>query len=599
MARSAFLDKAAPLATLWRGWGGLALWLALVVWLAIPLPELLGAERTAPAAASNSLRPGATAPVAPEGEAPTEQPRDDTEVIASIDEQIRAGWQSLKLSPSRPASDAVWCRRVYLDLLGRIPRVEELEAYLSDRGRDRQARLVDRLLESDETLDEFASHWAVVWTNWLIGRTAGTEPRSVVNRAGLEQYLRRALAGGKPYDQLAQELISAEGCNKPGTEDFHGAVNFLIGMLEDKAVQATSTTSRLFLGLQVQCTQCHHHPTNNWQQSQFWGLNAFFRQATALRTTQGRDVVEARLGDQDFAGEGGSPTQAEVYYEIRNGQLEAVFPTFVDGRQIEPNGFVRDLNWRDELAELIVSSEYFAPALVNRLWGYFLGYGFTRPVDDMGPHNPPTHPELLAQLSRDLKAHRFDLRRLMRWIVLSEAYQLSSASNDNNADDDPALGAKPRFSHFYLRQMSAEQLYQSLLVATQADRAAGTTPEERDRRRRDWLRQFAVAFGNDEGGEVTTFDGTIPQALMMMNGDLVREATSDQPGSLLADLAASPLKPEERIDRLYLAALSRKPTKRERTLALELWRGKAPQAVEPLQDVWWALLNANEFVLNH
>lgn len=555
------------------------------------VPLALAADPV-PAAAEASTSPANAT------DRPTEPARGDAEVIAAIDRHLRNGWDNADLAPSSPASDGEWCRRVYLDLIGRIPKSDETRAYLADRSPDRRARLVSRLLDSDEYLDEYAGHWATVWTTWLIGRTAGTENNSLVNRAGLEQYLRRSLADNKPYDRLVTELVSAEGCNTPGAEDFQGAVNFLLAALDEQGIQATAKTARMFLGLQVQCTQCHNHPFNTWQQSQFWGLNAFFRQVRPLRTFDGRDIVEVRLADQDFAGEAGRPEQAEIYYELRNGQLEAVFPTFVDGQQINASGFVADVNRRDELARLIVAAETFAPALVNRLWGQMFGYGFTRPVDDLGPHNPPTHPELLAELAADFRRSGYDLRKLLSWLARSEAYGLSSSATERNRRDDPALGEKPRFSHFYLRSLSAEQLYESLLIATQAGEA-GSTSDERAARKRDWLRQFAVAFGNDEGGEATTFDGTIPQALMMMNGDLIRAATSDAAGGFLARVAARGGDPGDQVAELYLAALSRPPSRAELALARRLWPAGGPGSTAALQDVWWALLNSNEFIFNH
>jgi hypothetical protein len=210
----------------------------------------------------------------------------------------------------------------------------------------------------------------------------------------------------------------------------------------------------------------------------------------------------------------------------------------------------------------------------------------------------PSHPELLEGLGAAFRSAGFDLKKLMRWIVLSEPYGLSSQIASRNQNDDPALGAKPMFSRFYLRQMQAEELFESLLVATAAD--STLSQEERDDMRDRWLRQFNTAFGTDENDEATTFNGSIPQALTLMNGDLVRRATGNQRGSMLYRVATdSNLENPEKIRYLYLAALARMPTRQELAISNELLAARNGDVGAALQDIWWALLNTNEFILNH
>ncbi len=403
------------------------------------------------------------------------------------------------------------------------------------------------------------------------------------------------------YDRLIHELVAAKGVSKPGEEGFNGFVNFLAGNLEENGVQATAKTAQLFLGLQIQCTQCHNHPFNDWKQNQFWEMNAFFRQTRALRRFENRrDIESVELTNQDFSGENNQPDEAVLFYELRNGLSKAAYPVFVDGTKLPTNsGYVQDVDRRTELARLIVESEYLAPAIVNRLWAHFLGYGFTKPVDDMGPHNPPSHPELLAALAKEFQTHSHDLKQLMTWIVLSEPYGLSSRMTAQNEQDDPTLGERPMFSHFYLRQMRAEELYESLLTATEADHTA-TSYEQREATKRKWLDQFTLAFGTDDNAETTTFNGTIPQTLMMMNGDLVNRATSVEKGSFLYRVAAdTKMNYAAKVRHLYLAALARRPSGQEISLANDLLRVRKGETVAALQDVWWALLNCNEFIFNH
>ena len=521
--------------------------------------------------------------------------------VQFINQQLRQGWEEYLISPSARAPDGEWCRRVYLDVLGRIPSLDELQAFLKDTSPGKKSKLVERLLYDDGYTEQYARNWTTIWTNLLIGRTGGNDNNSLINREGMQKYLRDSFARNKPYDRMVYELVTAKGVNAPGAPGFNGAVNFLTMKLDEKAAQATAQTSRLFLGMQVQCTQCHNHPFNDWKQNQFWEMNAFFRQTVSLRrfVPGTNDVRLVELTNQDFAGEGNSPEEAELYYELRNGLLQAAYPKFVDGTTLPNNsGYVEDVDRRKELGQLIVNSPYMPEAIVNRMWSHFFGYGFTKPVDDMGPHNPATHPELLQYLGKSLRAESFNLKELTRWIVLSDAYGLTSRVTSGNASDDPLLGEPPKFSHFYLRQMRAEELYESLLVATEAHKTRGSY-DEQEKAKREWLRQFTIAFGTDEGDETTTFNGTIPQALMLFNGDLIKRATNSEKGSFLWRVANSGLRPNEKVNRLFLAGLARKPTSREVSIANQLLVARQGDAAAALQDLWWAILNSNEFILNH
>ena len=206
--------------------------------------------------------------------------------VAFIDDQIEAAWADANIKPAEQATDLEWCRRVYLDLIGRIPTVDEVLQYKNDSSHNRQSVLVDRLL-GEEYTREYAKHWANVWTTILIGRD--TDNR-MIDRDGMRKYLQAAWEANIPYDQFVEELLTATGDNA-AREDatlFNGATNFLSGKLADGGLQATAKTAQIFLGLQVQCTQCHNHPFNSGvKQNQFWELNAFFRQARALRRFDG------------------------------------------------------------------------------------------------------------------------------------------------------------------------------------------------------------------------------------------------------------------------------------------------------------------------
>jgi hypothetical protein len=528
-----------------------------------------------------------------------EQPRVPAQVVA-VNELIEQGWRDFEIRPAAEVDDATWCRRVFLDVIGRIPSYSELQEFTSARGSDKRAKLVDRLLHDDRYTEEYAGHWATVWTNLLIGRSGGNDRRSMINRDGMQKYLRDSFASNKPYDKIVYELVTAEGSAKPGTSNFNGAVNFLIDKVnEEKGVLATSSVSRIFLGQQVQCTQCHNHPFNQWKQQKFWEFNSFFRQTRSLRrfVDGTNDIDHGELVNQDFAGEANDPSDALVFYELRNGLTRVAYPVFTDGTEIKVSGFLSEVNRREELGRLMLESEYLDKMIVNRMWGAFLGYGFTKPIDDLGPHNASSHPELLEQLAKEFRSSSYDLKQLITWITLSRSYGLKAVLGSNNEIDDPSIGEMPKFSRFYLRQMSAEQLYQSMITATDAS-AAGSY-EEQERKRRDWLQQFVVAFGTDEGDEATTFDGSIPQALMLFNGDLTKKAVSTNKGSFIDRIASRGRRPTDRLNELFLSGLARRPERSEITIAGKLLTARGGDEKEMLQDMWWAILNSNEFIMQH
>ena len=274
--------------------------------------------------------------------------------VALINAAIQKGWSDHNLGPSKQATDGEWCRRVYLDLVGRVPTVEELTAYLGDKKNDKRERLVDSLL-GDKYNDEYTRNWSTIWTNILIGRTGGNERKSLVDREGMTKYLTETLKYNKPYDEMARELITAVGSLRPEDEDFNGASNFLADKMAENGVQATAKTSQIFLGMAVQCTQCHNHPFNEYKQNQFWEMNAFFRQTKVeqLDDSDGKKKKRvARLVNKDFKGEGGNASKAEIYYELRNGKLKVAYPVFVDGTSLaavyakKGRGFRR--SWRFE-----------------------------------------------------------------------------------------------------------------------------------------------------------------------------------------------------------------------------------------------------------
>ncbi|MEZ6123589.1 MAG: DUF1549 domain-containing protein [Planctomycetaceae bacterium] len=519
-------------------------------------------------------------------EQPTERDPAEMSVVEFVDHMIRQGYENNEIKPSAVASDEEWVRRIYLDLIGRIPTLEEAKAFINDESPRKRGVLIDTLVDSPD----YVRYQTTIWTNNCIGR--GTPRR--VSRTGMEKFFREAFAKNRPWDEVVVDLVTAEGHYEE-----NGAVNYTLAQLQmpDEAVQLTAKTTKLFLGMQVQCTQCHNHPFNNWQQAQFWEFNSFFRQVNKIDHRKfdpntGRQVDDySEVVTRDFNG--------PVYFEKRSGLMQVAYPRY-NGIDVDPDVFDR----RKEFGKLLVAADngetpLIAKAFVNRLWGQFFGYGFTRPVDDMGPHNAASHPEVLERLSAEFVAKDYDVKQLVRWIASTEAYSLTSQFNSENEVDNPAAGEVPLFSHMYIKSMQAEQLYDSLISATDAHKAGRGGWDAQEEQRARWMQQFIVAFDNDENDEATTFNGTIPQALMMMNSELIDKAVNSDRGSFLYDIFSSSTSEAQKMQDLYMAALTRQPTRGEVNKASQLIRKYGTNKIQAYQDLFWALLNSNEFIFVH
>jgi hypothetical protein len=511
-------------------------------------------------------------------ERPIPTAMESAQIVASINQLLRNSWSDAGVEPSPPASSTTIARRLHLNVVGRIPTSDELRSVTASRSREAS---VGQLLASGD----HARFWASNWTNLLIGRSS----ERGVNRPGFEKFLRDRFASNAPWNNTVSELIAAEGT----TED-NGATNFLVAHLNSQAVPATAVTARAFLGIQVQCTQCHDHPFNSsWKQDQFWSLNSFFKQTKRERRFSPSSGPQFLLTSK----ESGGPT----HYETRNGLMVTAFPKYGD-REIDPGA---DTNRRAELAKIVTEedSSQLARSMVNRVWAHMFGFGFTTPIDDMGPHNPPSHPELLDMLATQFRLANFDLRQLVTWIVSSEAYGLDSTFNPNgtNKIDAPSRGETPLFSRMYVRSMSPEQVYDSLLVATRANESPGFDWENANSKRHKWIQQFLFAHANEENTEATSFNGSITQAMSLMNSDLIDEAVSFDRGTLLSRIIGNRKSASAQLTAICQAVLSRNPSDSELSTFRKLLRRERTTAAKTalLQDVLWAYLNSNEFILVH
>lgn len=517
----------------------------------------------------------------------TSAPVSDFEVVSRVNGLIEKKWEEAGVQPAPASDDLEWLRRVHLDLVGHIPDRDSLNRFLTDKRPNKRRLVVESLLQAPD----YARNFTTVWINLLVGR-ANERP---INREALAKFLRFQFHDNRPWTETVSKLVAAEG---DGNEV--GEANFLLAHLNNQAVPATAVTTRIFLCRQVQCTQCHKHPDSQHggSMADFWELNSFFHQASIVENTKydpvsGRtEVVSRSLVDKPIGG----PT----FYDDLGGLMRVAYPKFA-GHDVDPDPGIKR---RQELARLMTTVDRWelAAALVNRTWNHFFGQGLVNPIDDMGPHSPCANPELLKALADAVVASDFDIQRLNRWIVMSRAYQLSSVSVQTAPGEEPTDDDTPLFNRMNIKPLSAEQVFDSLLIATAADHAGATDWGQVDNQRQVWMNQFFTVMENEENCDASRFDGTFSQTLMMMNGDLVQKAVSNRPGTVLHEIMSSKIDDQERVRQLCRAALGRDPRRAELVAfqsAIKRRGDGKKNDPSVFEDIFWGYLNSTEFAVNH
>lgn len=491
----------------------------------------------------------------------------DTRAMASrIDHLLEARWKAESMAPAALATDGEFIRRAYLDLTGVIPPVAEVRKFLGDASPDKKAELIDRLLESPA----HATHLATLWRNLML--PAGLEAGDVSSVVGVQNWLRSRFAENMRYDRVVSELLVATGGSDVGPALFYTA-------FELKPEELAANTARVFLGVQIQCAQCHDHPFEHWKQKDFWGYAAFFARLDRNERQRG-GMMSVALIDKS-QGEVTLPDSGEV-----------VPPKYPEGAFADPDeGGYR----RQQLSIWMASRDnpFLARALVNRVWSHMFGRGIVDPVDDLGPRNRPSHPELLDELTDHFIATGFDVRNLYRTLANTRAYQLSSEWLSGDPPP-PEL-----FARMMVKSLAAEQLYDSLTQATLRNTARGAIGGAAnglfDPQRREFLSRM-----QNSSRSAAEYDAGLPQALMLMNGQLMVDATDKDRSGMIASLAAPWFTEEQRLETLFLAAYARMPTSQEKEYfgAYIKSGGAAGDQRQALGDVLWALLNSAEFSLN-
>lgn len=558
---------------------------------------------------------------------------------AAIDSALREAWAKEHLTPAPRVDDATFVRRVYLDVVGTIPMPEATSAFVASTDPDKRCKLVDSLIAAPQ----YAEHWMNYWDDVLMGREVKSP---VVDRVAFRYWLRARFEANAPWNRIVSELVAATGQNsiggarvrlpqamamtvplgtsvpQKGDEDaadldkINGAVNWTL-RFEQTPQDLAGNASRIFLGVQIQCAQCHDHKTEKWKQDDYRRFASAFLHQKADPIDRGKpmgnikrvDLVDLARVAPRFA------KNADV------APIALVKATALDGTDLDKGEATRKA-----LAAWMTAREnpWFAKAFVNRMWGHFLGRGFYDPVDDMRAINTPAMPELLDRIAADFAAHDFDVAYLIRTLCATEAYQLGASAS---AKSDPE---NTLWTRFHLVPLGPEELMNALLRATDLETAARKSGiQDLDLLRTQLVRQYAFLFDVDETDDVPDYSGTVTQALSLLNGQLVGQGTRSIPGSALDDVLARPGDDAAKIDALVLRVLSRPPTDAERTkwvsyvqIAMKTPRATIPPprrggpGAGPLgrlgnkaapvdarraayEDVMWALLNSSEFVFNH
>lgn len=495
-----------------------------------------------------------------------------------IDGHVWTKLEKLGVVPSEPASDATWLRRVHLDIIGRLPTADEARAFLDDDSPDKRARLVDNLLERPE----YADHWANKWVDLLRPNPYRVGIKAVFN---LDGWIREAFRQNMPYDEFVRQIVTARG----STWDSGPATIFRDRRDPD---EIATVMSQLFLGIRLDCAKCHHHPSEAWKQSDFYGFAAYFGRVGR----KGTGLSPPISGGEEFVY---TLKTARPVRHPRTNEPVPPKPLFGDA----PAADDPESDPRESLAAWMTSPEndYFAQVIVNRVWADLMGRGIVDPVDDLRATNPPSNGPLLDGLAEDFREHGYDLKHLIRTITSSNVYALSSVPNERNVAD------VRNFSRHYRERMRAESLLGAICDVTgipEQFKAAppGTRASAIWTHRVDSL--FLDTFGRPDENQDPPCervpDTSVVQALHLMNSPTLHQKVTADAG-LGAELAASELTPAQIAEELYLRLYSRRPTAEEITIVEEVY-ADATQPDErrrATEDLLWALINTPEFVFKN
>ena len=516
------------------------------------------------------------------------RPKSEPAVVAAQVDALLAAEMGRDPATLAKVNDETFLRRASLDVIGQPPSVVEVTAFVLDPVSDKRARLVEKLLADPR----YGENWARYWRDVIMYRK--TEERALIVAGTLQEYLKDEFNQNTPWSQLATAFITATG---NGETD--GATALIIAQ-EGKPEETVSEISRIFLGVQIQCAQCHDHPTDRWKREQFHELAAFFpRVSSRIILTPERRAIEVTATDSTlprFRGpmnmrRFGTPEHYMPDLKDPQDKGKLMQPVFFATGQSLPLG-TKDADRRGELAKWITAADnpFFAKAIVNRLWSELVGEGFYEPVDDIGPDRDCTAPKTLDYLAQEFTASGHDMKWLFRTIMATSHYQLPSAARRN--PDEPAFAANVS------QPLRADQLFDSLLNAL--DMSEPATPPGAGlagayRFNRGPRAQFNAAFGYDPSQRRDEIAGSIPQALVMMNSPIINSQIRAGGRTSLARMLGEIKDDTALVSELYLKTLAREPSQSEVQTCL-IYVKEVGQRSEAFEDILWSLVNSTEFL---
>ena len=484
-----------------------------------------------------------------------------------IDHLVGKKLNQLRILPSGLCSDEEFIRRITIDITGQLPTEEEYQQFVFDSAPNKRAELIDRLLGKKE----FSEIWAMKFAELLMIKS--TNQVSYKSAFLYNQWLTDKFAKNVPLDEMVRELLASTG----GTFS-NPATNYY--QIERDTLKRAENVAQVFMGIRTQCAQCHNHPLDRWTMDDYYGFAAFFCQ---VGTKNAEDYREKIIYDR---------RSGEVKHTVTN---QVMAPKFLGGDQPETKGKDR----REVMAEWLTSPDnpYFSTSIANRVWAHFMGVGIVEPVDDIRVSNPPSNPELFNELGNKLAEYKFDFRQLVRDICNSQAYQRSLVPNESNKSDTR------NYAYANVKRIPAELLLDCLSQVTNSKEKFRGLPvgaravQIADGRTSTY---FLDTFGRSSRETVcaceASTDPSLSQALHLLNGSATTGKISK--GKVVQTLLEENESPEEALKRLYIRCFSRYPTEEERKVLMASIN-QAPSPKEGLEDVFWALLNAREFVFNH
>lgn len=522
-------------------------------------------------------------PALPSGTlAPADWKKFSTAPLAAgeLDKLVADEQKKADVKPAPKTSDEQFIRRVYLDITGKLPAPADVKDFLDDKAPDKRAKLIDKLLESDE----FCEHWSNYWRDVITSRT--TDFRTRLSAGTFKRWMQEQLKENKSWSAITREILTATGGIKTAEPDKNGQAFFLMSRTgADSQTEIASETSRIFLGIQIQCAQCHDHPSDVWKREQFHEFTAYFARLKERPVFEEKKIVGQTIVSLPF-GEHKMPSA-----DNPKAGGKTMKPKFLDGRA--PDSLVTDIGRRRALADAIVSKDnpWFAAAFVNRIWGSLMGQAFYSPIDDLGPEKEAMMPEVIGRVAGSFKGSDYDIKKLYREILNSETYQRQIRPGESTDDHLLFASAKPN-------RMQGDQLWNSLvgvLGPIQAGgRGFGAMFGGPFARFGSIEGQFKQEFSFDPSTKAEEIEGSVSQALMLMNNAAINARMKAAGPNVLGRILSTYTADDEALPALYLKTLARRPTERELSRCKQHIR-EAGSRAEAYEDILWALINSTEF----